>query len=70
MCSAPPQDPDNQTAGINQAKLDLMRERAAFWTDEERGYSHIHSTKPPTLGYNLNDSPTGLAAWIIEKYRS
>ena len=47
-----------------------MEERAAFWTDEERGYSHMHGTKPQTLGYSLNDSPVGLAAWIVEKYRS
>ena len=70
LCSAPPPDPNNPTAGISQSELDLMRERAAFWTDEERGYSHMHSTKPQTLGYSLNDSPAGLAAWIIEKYRS
>lgn len=30
----------------------------------------IQSTKPQTLAYGLNDSPAGLAAWIIEKYRS
>ena len=52
------------------AEIALMRERAAFWTEEERGYSHIQGTKPQTLGYGLNDSPVGLAAWIVEKYRS
>ena len=40
------------------------------WSDTERGYSAIQSTKPQTLGYGLNDSPAGLAAWIIEKWRS
>lgn len=40
------------------------------WSDVERGYSAIQSTKPQTLGYGLNDSPTGLAAWILEKWRS
>jgi pimeloyl-ACP methyl ester carboxylesterase len=34
----------------------------------ERGYSAIQSTKPQTLGYALNDSPAGLAAWILEKW--
>jgi microsomal epoxide hydrolase len=47
-----------------------MREREAFWTDEERGYSHIQGTKPQTIGYALNDSPVGLAAWIVEKFRT
>jgi pimeloyl-ACP methyl ester carboxylesterase len=40
------------------------------WADAERGYSAIQSTKPQTLGYALNDSPAGLAAWVIEKWRS
>jgi pimeloyl-ACP methyl ester carboxylesterase len=40
------------------------------WDEIERGYSAIQSTKPQTLGYGLNDSPAGLAAWILEKWRS
>jgi pimeloyl-ACP methyl ester carboxylesterase len=40
------------------------------WAACERGYSAIQSTKPQTLGYGLNDSPAGLAAWILEKWRS
>jgi pimeloyl-ACP methyl ester carboxylesterase len=42
----------------------------ADWAARERGYSAIQSTKPQTLGYALNDSPAGLAAWIAEKWRS
>jgi pimeloyl-ACP methyl ester carboxylesterase len=34
------------------------------------GYAHIQRTKPVTLAYGLSDSPVGLAAWIIEKYRA
>jgi pimeloyl-ACP methyl ester carboxylesterase len=40
------------------------------WDSVERGYSSIQSTKPQTLGYGLNDSPLGLAAYIGEKWRS
>ena len=40
------------------------------WAERERGYSAIQSTKPQTLAYALNDSPAGLAAWILEKWRS
>jgi pimeloyl-ACP methyl ester carboxylesterase len=39
------------------------------WYLAEGGYSHIQRTKPQTLSYGLNDSPAGLAAWIIEKFR-
>ena len=70
LCSADPPDPADPTAGVPPEEVALMRERAAFWTDEERGYSHMHGTKPQTIGYSLNDSPVGLAAWIVEKYRS
>lgn len=40
------------------------------WDARERGYSWIQSTKPQTVGYGLNDSPAGLAAWMLEKWRS
>ncbi len=40
------------------------------WDETERGYTAIQSTKPQTLGYALNDSPAGLAAWIVEKWRA
>lgn len=40
------------------------------WWDSEGGYSHIQATKPQTLSYGLNDSPIGLAAWIVEKFRT
>ena len=33
------------------------------------GYQQIQSTKPQTVGYLLDDSPAGLAAWIVEKFR-
>jgi pimeloyl-ACP methyl ester carboxylesterase len=45
-------------------------EQTAQWDSVERGYSSIQSTKPQTVGYALNDSPAGLAAWILEKWRS
>ena len=40
------------------------------WEVTERGYSAIQSTKPQTVGYGLNDSPAGLAAYVGEKWRS
>lgn len=39
------------------------------WIAEESGYSTIQGTKPQTLAYGLTDSPVGLAAWIVEKFR-
>src|SRR6266545_2146745 len=40
------------------------------WTREEAGYQWIQGTKPQTLAYGLTDSPAGLAAWIVEKFRT
>ncbi len=37
---------------------------------EEYGYFQIQATKPQTLGYSLNDSPVGLAAWLVEKFHT
>ncbi|XP_022540985.2 epoxide hydrolase 1 [Astyanax mexicanus] len=36
----------------------------------ESGYMHIQATKPDTAGCGLNDSPVGLAAYILEKFSS
>jgi epoxide hydrolase len=45
-------------------------ETEQVWLEAEMGYDAIQSTKPQTLGYSLHDSPAGLAAWIVEKYRN
>jgi len=41
----------------------------AHWLKEETGYQWIQGTRPQTLSFGLSDSPAGLAAWIIEKFR-
>ncbi|KAG6458412.1 hypothetical protein O3G_MSEX010852 [Manduca sexta] len=35
---------------------------------EESGYFHLQSTKPDTVGVSLTDSPSGLLAYILEKF--
>jgi pimeloyl-ACP methyl ester carboxylesterase len=40
------------------------------WSRTEGAYAMIQGTKPQTLAFGLNDSPVGLASWIIEKFRS
>ncbi len=42
----------------------------ARWLAAEGAYGAIHRTKPQTAAVGLNDSPAGLAAWIVEKLRS
>jgi len=40
------------------------------WLKEETGYQWIQGTKPQTLAFGLSDSPVGLAAWLVEKFRT
>ena len=54
---------------LSAAERAYLEQREA-WLQAEGGYSHIQGTKPQTLSYGLNDSPAGLAAWIVEKYRT
>jgi pimeloyl-ACP methyl ester carboxylesterase len=59
-----PLPPSEELSAEERAYLDYARQ----WDDEEGGYRHIQGTRPQTLAYGLNDSPAGLAAWIVEKY--
>ena len=54
---------------LSAAEKAYLARNEAFW-QAEYGYKAIQSTKPQTLGYGLNNSPAGLAAWILEKCRS
>jgi pimeloyl-ACP methyl ester carboxylesterase len=44
------------------------KQQVTQWQQTEGAYNAIQSTKPQTLAYGLNDSPTGLAAWQLEKF--
>jgi len=52
------------------AEETAFRERARTFQAEEAGYQWIQGTKPQTLAFGLSDSPAGLAAWIVEKFRT
>jgi pimeloyl-ACP methyl ester carboxylesterase len=69
MVVALPPDPANPADGLTQEELIALMQLQQF-LEEETGYQRIQGTKPQTLGYALNDSPAGLAAWIVEKFRT
>lgn len=48
----------------------LFLGQLAHFLKEETGYQWIQGTKPTTLAFGLTDSPAGLAAWLVEKFRS
>jgi pimeloyl-ACP methyl ester carboxylesterase len=55
--------------GLTEAERERVKVRQVFQS-EETGYQQIQGTKPQTIGIALNDSPVGLAAWIVEKFRT
>ncbi len=67
--AGPPPGAKDPNEGVTPAELERTRARQSFF-DTERGYFLEQSTKPQTIGYSLDDSPAGLAAWIVEKFRS
>lgn len=52
----------------DEDKADLAA--MARFQREESGYALLQGTRPQTLGVALNDSPAGLLAWIVEKFRA
>jgi pimeloyl-ACP methyl ester carboxylesterase len=50
------------------AEQEYLDARDAYDVNDQ-GYSEIMSTRPDTIAAALADSPTGLLAWIIDKYR-
>ena len=61
-------DPDMLASPTPEEKRFLGE--LAGWLKEETGYQWIQGTRPQTLAFGLSDSPAGLAAWIVEKFRA
>src|SRR5207247_6048236 len=60
--------PEEPIPLTDEEKADLAA--MAHFQREEAGYAQEQGTKPQTLGVGLNDSPAGLLAWIVEKFRA
>lgn len=65
LATGDPADRSNPTAD----ELSYIA-RAEQWYADEGGYEHLQRTRPLTPAYALNDSPVGLLAWLLEKYRA
>lgn len=65
----PPQDAD-----ADEGLSDVDRKGLEDWAAHQAGGTVVHvpinSTRPHTLAFALNDSPAGLAAWLVDKFRS
>jgi microsomal epoxide hydrolase len=60
----PPGTRNGEATPEEVARADRRAEEIA----DHRGYSAIQGTRPLALAYGLNDSPAGLAAWILDKF--
>jgi pimeloyl-ACP methyl ester carboxylesterase len=67
VIAGPP--PDFDFATLTPTEQTALADMAHY-IKAESGYAQIQGTKPQTLGYSLDDSPAGLAAWIAEKFRT
>ena len=69
MLFSPPDDGPDVMAGVTEDEV------AAIVASAERlgdgtAYMEIQGTRPHSLGYGLEDSPLGLAGWILEKFHA
>jgi len=64
VADPPDVDPGTLTADERDYQRSMRR-----WFAEDGGYEHEQMTRPLALGHGLSDSPVGLLAWIVEKYR-
>lgn len=67
MLLAPPPDDESARNAVTESEAQLRESRGSYMRNEF-AYQQIQATKPQSLGYALNDSPSGLAAWILEKF--
>ncbi len=62
LIAPPPAEP-------SPSDLEAAEIRSAFQA-RETGYSNVQGTKPDSLTVAQSDSPAGLAAWVVEKFRT
>jgi pimeloyl-ACP methyl ester carboxylesterase len=69
VIARPPRDAADPMAGVTDAERAALATTRARGRDE-MGYQQIQATRPASVSAGLNDSPAGLAGWIVEKYRA
>lgn len=75
VCGLHLTSPHGEPSADDQEQLsEADRKGLEDWAAHQRNGTVVHvqinSTRPHTLAFALNDSPAGLAAWLLDKYRS
>jgi pimeloyl-ACP methyl ester carboxylesterase len=67
LVTFPSGDPADMAAltEAERARLAAMQE----WQQRSGAYLQVQGTRPQTIGQSLVDSPSGLLAWIVEKFQ-
>jgi pimeloyl-ACP methyl ester carboxylesterase len=67
LVTFPTGDPADMAAltEAEQGRLKLMQQ----WQEKSGAYMQVQGTRPQTIGQALTDSPSGLLAWIVEKFQ-
>jgi pimeloyl-ACP methyl ester carboxylesterase len=58
---------DPPPPGLSEKEKDAYKSLANLY-EKGSGYAIMMVTRPQTVGYSLEDSPVGLAAWIYDKF--
>ena len=58
---------DDPMRGVGAKEFERFTQRDKEWSNHS-AYGAQQSTRPLTLSYGLNDSPAGLAAWIVDRF--
>lgn len=69
LIAAPAPNPAAPHEGLSEEERTYLDTNVRF-ASEGAGYQFVHRTRPQTLAFALMDSPAGLAAWIIDKFRA
>ncbi|MDT5109296.1 MAG: epoxide hydrolase [Mycobacterium sp.] len=69
LFAMPPQGAPDVMAGVTEAELAAIVSSAGKVANGT-AYMEIQSTRPHSLGFGLDDSPLGLAGWILEKFNA
>jgi epoxide hydrolase len=69
LFAMPPEGAPDVMAGVTEAELAAIVSSAGK-VENGTAYMDIQSTRPHSLGFGLDDSPLGLAGWILEKFQA
>jgi epoxide hydrolase len=69
LFAMPPEGASDVMAGVTEDELARIVSSAGK-VEHGTAYMDIQSTRPHSLGYGLDDSPLGLAGWILEKFNA